>query len=652
MECSRGYIMKIFNRRYTGSKYKLTEWINSLLKEYCTNCNSFFDVFGGTGVVTYAALPMYKQFIINDFLYSNEIIYKAFFQQAPYDNVKLNNITKNYNSLIKENLPDNYVSDNFGDKYFSYNDAKIIGYIRQDLNDKLNLKAINDKEYSILLASLLYSFDKISNTVGHYEAYIKGKEIKDLFEFSLIEPEILQDKKISIYREDSNLLATKRSADIAFIDPPYNSRQYSRFYHVLETIVKWDKPSLKGTAMKPPEENMSDYCRTAAPKVFADLVEKLQTKYIAVTYNNTYTSKSTSSQNKITLEEIRGILERKGKTTIHSTNYRAFNAGKTDLNDHKEFLFITEVGKFDKKDIIRSPFFYVGDKYKIMPQLRRLTPIKVSDYIEPFVGGGSSFLNTFGTRYLLNDIDPYVINLHIELGKYIYNIENLFKKLYSIIDTYNLSCSYRGRTADNNLKKQYPKIYYAKMNKDGYTALRDDFNKDKSDMLKLYILLIYGFNHMIRFNGNNKFNLPVGNVDFNKNVHDALINYMSFRKDKDIFFSNMNYIDFLQSIKFKNDSYVYLDPPYLISMSEYNKLWNPDKEEELCNFLDYLNNKGVRFGITNLMTHKDRINTTFAEWSKKYNVYNIDSNYISFNDNTVKTSSKEVFVTNYGKGKI
>ena len=190
------------------------------------------------------------------------------------------------------------------------------------------------------------------------------------------------------------------------------------------------------------------------------------------------------------------------------------------------------------------------------------------------------------------------------------------------------------------------------MNKEAYIALRNDFNKDKSDMLNLYILLIYGFNHMIRFNNNEQFNLPVGNVDFNKNVYTALTNYLSFVKGKDIVFSNEDYIDFLSKLKFNSDSYIYFDPPYLISMSEYNKLWNPEKEQELCNYLDYLNKQGVRFGITNLITHKDKINSTFVNWAKKYSVYDISSNYISFNDNTIKEKSKEIFVTNYGERKI
>lgn len=335
--------MKINNRRYTGSKYKLMPWIKELILANCEQHESLFDVFGGTGVVTSELLDITKINYINDFLYSNEIFYKAFFLQEDFDSSKLNEYEIIFNQLNAEELQENYVSINYGNKYFRYNDAKIIGYIRQYIEEELLANKINEKEYCILLASLLYSFDRCANTVGHYEAYIKGKEIRNVFSFELVEP--IQTKNIiNIYREDSNLLAKKIEADIAFIDPPYNSRQYSRFYHVLETIVKWEKPTLHGVAMKPPEENMSNYCRNSAPQVFAELIEDLRVKYIVVTYNNTYDSKSTSSRNKITLEEIKEILERKGETRIFEKDYHRFNAGKTDASNHKELVFITKVG--------------------------------------------------------------------------------------------------------------------------------------------------------------------------------------------------------------------------------------------------------------------------------------------------------------------
>lgn len=334
--------MKINNRRYTGSKYKLMGWIKEKMILDCKDCKSFFDIFAGTGVVTSECIDLYDEFILNDFLYSNNIIFKAFFNKGRYSNNKLNEIKKYYQSLDSNKLKDNYISRNYGNKYFSYNDAKLIGYIRNDIEIKLKKKIINRKEYYILLTSLIYSFDKISNTVGHYEAYIKGKNIKDLFIFDLIEP-IKTNKKIKIYRCDANKIANRIQSDIVFIDPPYSSRQYSRFYHVLETIVKNDEPELFGVAMKPKEENMSDYCRNSAPIVFNDLINKLNCRYIVVTYNNTYNSKSSSSENKISLDQIKSILDKRGKTKIYEHEYNAFNAGKTDIEDHKEYLFITEV---------------------------------------------------------------------------------------------------------------------------------------------------------------------------------------------------------------------------------------------------------------------------------------------------------------------
>lgn len=334
--------MKINNRRYTGSKYKLMPWIKELILENCPEHDSLFDVFGGTGVVTAELLDITSSNIINDFLFSNEIIYKAFWGKEKYVQEKLQAHVQRYLKIDRNELDDNYVSDNYGDKYFRFEDAKLIGFIREELQQEYDSGVLNEREFCILLASLLYSFDRCANTVGHYEAYIKGKEIRSDFVYELIEP-IQCNNRIKIYREDSNELAKKVVADVAFIDPPYNSRQYSRFYHVMETITKWEKPELSGIAMKPPEENMSNYCRNSAPKVFAELIENLKAKYIVVTYNNTYDSKSSSSRNKITLEQIKEILEKKGKTQVFETDYHRFNAGKTDATGHKELVFITRV---------------------------------------------------------------------------------------------------------------------------------------------------------------------------------------------------------------------------------------------------------------------------------------------------------------------
>ena len=148
---------------------------------------------------------------------------------------------------------------------------------------------------------------------------------------------------VKIYQEDANTLARNIHTDVLYMDPPYNSRQYSRFYHVYEVLVKWDKPQLSGTARKPKPEHMSDYCRVKALDTFVDLIAHADCKYIVVSYYNTYKSKSSSSQNKIRLEQIKEVLDKCGNTLIFTHSYNPFNAGKTEFDDNKEFLFITEV---------------------------------------------------------------------------------------------------------------------------------------------------------------------------------------------------------------------------------------------------------------------------------------------------------------------
>lgn len=296
--------------------------------------------------------------------------------------------------------------------------------------------------------------------------------------------------------------------------------------------------------------------------------------------------------------------------------------------------------------IRRSPFFYVGDKFKLVPQLKEHFPADIDRFIEPFCGGGSVFLNVDAESYLVNDIDSYMIALHKMLFSYSNDVDGFWSKLNEIINSYGLSASFLGRTVPDEYKTNFVKTYYAKFNKESYIKLRADFNDDKSDLLKLYVLLIYGFNRMLRFNGNGDFNLPVGNVDFNQNVVNALNSYFEYIFEKDITFYNMDFEKFLAKVEPTTDDFIYLDPPYLISFSEYNKLWNTDTEHRLLNLLYELDKKNIRFAISNIIKHKNMYNETFDIWAKKYNVIDITSNYISFHDNTQK-GSYEVLVTNY-----
>ncbi len=301
--------------------------------------------------------------------------------------------------------------------------------------------------------------------------------------------------------------------------------------------------------------------------------------------------------------------------------------------------------------IKRSPLFYVGDKYKLLKEIKEYFPINIDRFIEPFLGGGSVFLNINASKYFLNDIDRYIYMLHKYLISQALSPNEFFKNVEKKVKYYNLSRSYLEDVVPTSYKVRWKKTYYAKYNKEGYLKLRDHFNKsEKKDILDLYLLIIYGFNRMVRFNSKNLFNIPVGNVDFNNNTYVALMDYFNFVKDKDIECFNLDYENFLVNFEFKKDDFIYLDPPYLISNSEYNKLWNDKNENDLLNLLDYINYKKVRFAISNIVFHKNSSNKLFKKWMNKYNVYGIKSNYISYHDNSIKKIS-EVLVTNYEKEK-
>nr|WP_257722278.1 Dam family site-specific DNA-(adenine-N6)-methyltransferase [Helicobacter himalayensis] len=293
---------------------------------------------------------------------------------------------------------------------------------------------------------------------------------------------------------------------------------------------------------------------------------------------------------------------------------------------------------------MRSPFFYVGDKYKLMPQLQNLFPQDIDTYIEPFVGGGSSFLNIKAKKYLLNDLDTNLITLHTFLQSQ--NKEELLKNLLRTIKNYKLSCSLENMIPPLELRLAYKKTYFAKFNKESYMRLRADFNQNKNDMLKLYLLLIYGFNRMLRFNSKGEFNLPVGNVDFNLNVLNALQDYLHFMQYSKVEFFNLDYQKFLENSTLNKKDFIYFDPPYLISNSQYNKLWNENKEKKLYQVLKKLDSQGFKWGLTNLLQHKGQNNRFLEEFARAYKSYTIQSNYISFNDNSIKKDSMEIYISN------
>nr|WP_302857257.1 DNA adenine methylase [uncultured Ruminococcus sp.] len=327
----------INNRRYLGNKYKLLPFITKVVNEECSDIDSVADIFAGTGAVSSAFTE--KLLITNDLMYSNYICNYAWFGAEEYDPQTIIDCVVRYNSL--SDLEDNYMTENFSDTYFSRDDCAKIGYIREDIESLYENDRINQRERAILITSLLYAMDKIANTCGHYDAYRKGVVFEKTLELYVPLAEVHNTADNQCYNTDANELVKDITADLVYIDPPYNSRQYCDAYHLLENVARWEKPEVFGVARKMDRSTMkSKYCTQSATEAFEQLIGDIKAKYILLSYNNMAEKGNDRSNAKISDQDIMRILEKKGEVKVFSESYKAFTTGKSVIDDNQERLFL------------------------------------------------------------------------------------------------------------------------------------------------------------------------------------------------------------------------------------------------------------------------------------------------------------------------
>ena len=283
-------------------------------------------------------------------------------------------------------------------------------------------------------------------------------------------------------------------------------------------------------------------------------------------------------------------------------------------------------------EYIRSPMNYVGGKYKLLQYIIPNFPKQINNFVDLFCGGLNIGINVEANTIYANDQIVYLIELYKLFQKT--SIESLLETINERINYYNLS----------------------KTNKDGYIALRNEYNKSKSP-IDLFVLTCYSFNNNIRFNNKHEFNAAFGEnrSSFNDSIQYNLISFCNALHNKNIILSSGDFRDF-DTTSIAKDDVVYCDPPYLISTCTYNdgnrgfKNWTKKEKIDLLSLLDDLNKRGILFALSNVLEHKGQENDILIEWSKKYNVAYIDKNYSNCIYNLIKregTKTVEVLITNY-----
>ena len=186
---------------------------------------------------------------------------------------------------------------------------------------------INQKQYFMLISMLINALDECSNTTGVYGAYLKefkNSAKKELKLKKIKIPETITGKVYNLKVED---LILQIEGDILYLDPPYNSRQYSSNYHLLETVSKYDEPNLKGLTGLREDSFKSDFCsKKKAASALEMVIKNAKFKYIFLSYNN---------EGIISFKEIKKIFEKYGKYTYFEKEYRRYKADKDEARNHK-----------------------------------------------------------------------------------------------------------------------------------------------------------------------------------------------------------------------------------------------------------------------------------------------------------------------------
>ena len=305
---------------------------------------------------------------------------------------------------------------------------------------------------------------------------------------------------------------------------------------------------------------------------------------------------------------------------------------------------------------IKSPFNYVGGKFRLLPQIFPCFPDNISIFVDLFCGGGNVGINAPAKYVKYNDK-----NIHIG-GILRFFRKNGFQKtiegISSIIRQYDLSSSIMDEKNARIKKKSgklsdYNRISFEKLRKD-YNDMKNNNDPSSFSDLMLYVLIIYSFNFQIRFNLKGMYNSPVGKHDFNPSIKHNLECFINRICSQNCSISDHDFRNY-DILRLGEEDFVYLDPPYLITLASYNEKggWKERDEYDLLDFIDNLNSRKIRFALSNVLSCKGKENNILKVWlaGNNYVVKHLEHSYANSNyhKNDKKSPSDEILVMNYIK---
>lgn len=338
------------NRKFMGAKTELLPLIETAVRQHQPTAQSALDPFTGTGVVAVHLAKMGLRVTAADLLLHNALAARCFMGGRPGE-VDWAVVSQRLTYLQGLEPVAGYATNAWGGTYFTPENAGRIDAIREEIARWEAQGEINPQERAILLTSLVYAVDKVANTVGQYDAFLKhlgespygpdGRHRVDANVYRPLQlglPQAVEAEGCEALCADTLQLVPGRPVDLLYLDPPYNSRQYVDNYHVLENLVRWERPPLLGKTAKFPRAALKSpfSSRRQAAGALARLVRETEARCILLSYN---------SEGIIPDPVILELLEERGRVTIYRQPYPIFGhgAGRSRRRPIEERLFVCDV---------------------------------------------------------------------------------------------------------------------------------------------------------------------------------------------------------------------------------------------------------------------------------------------------------------------
>jgi adenine-specific DNA-methyltransferase len=353
--------------RFIGSKAKLLSTIEATVKKYYgSEPTTLGDLFCGTAVVsrhfkrigyeitandnlTFCSVLAKAVLLVNDepqfleLLSSGKIAIRKEIEglsPKPYDFVLdyLNRLLGIKGFICNEYSPEGTSGTNYVRRYFTEYNAQKIDAMRQKIMDWSNLGLLSEAEEVLLIADLIKATNRVANIAGTYGYFLKDWDQRAFNSLTLTRSRIIKsDKQHKVYNTDANELVSHIDCNLLYLDPPYTWRHYGAYYHILETMARWDKPKVTGlSGIRPWEDSKSRYCyREEAADALAELIEKAKAEHIFLSYND---------EGLIAHETILKILSTRGKPSWQAISYRRYRSHKENNTRSKVMERIYYVG--------------------------------------------------------------------------------------------------------------------------------------------------------------------------------------------------------------------------------------------------------------------------------------------------------------------